>query len=101
MDDRTNIQQRLCSVNGCGSIHYAKNYCSKHYVRLHRKSGQCSIEGCDRNYYGKGHCKHHYMKDYRHGDPHFDAHPRKKLAYVKDGIGYIPLTRGLCMGGSR
>lgn len=72
---------RLCSIIECSNIHYAKDYCCKHYTRF-RKSGNplirttkrkesrlCSILGCFNKHYSKGYCGKHLYRWKRHGDP--------------------------------
>lgn len=57
----------------------------------------CSIDDCSRKVWGRGWCEKHYRRWYDHGDPLLrtrgsKGEPRK--GEIRNGIGYIPLTRG-------
>lgn len=81
---------KLCSVDGCDSMHDAKGFCSKHYHRFRRygdplvepatnqanRGKQCSVEGCDSKHSSKGYCATHYARFKRTGDP-LVIRPRK------------------------
>lgn len=80
-------RHKLCTVDQCGDVVYAKGLCQKHYRRW-RKHGDalyerpkkesqpkcppptvCSVEGCGATHYGQGHCQTHYNRWKAHGDP--------------------------------
>jgi len=104
-------RHKLCTVDQCGDVVYAKGLCQKHYRRW-RKHGDahyerpkkvsqpkcppptvCSVEGC-----GQGYCQTHYNRWKAHGDPLWmpthgvrrapapvalrDAQTRSRLAWV-------------------
>lgn len=70
------MDERICSVEGCGRKHEAKGLCRAHYVRhLNGRSmdvpvktsnmnhsTQCTVEGCGRQYGAKGFCEMHYKR---------------------------------------
>lgn len=76
---RPRIQPQFCSLDGCGRVAYAKNYCRKHYLRLHRlgdpgevesrQREDCSIKDCGGKHWAKGFCMKHYRKLQKYGDP--------------------------------
>jgi len=45
---------RFCTIDGCGTKHYARGTCQKHYNHLTRK--RCSEDGCGRPRYRRGYC---------------------------------------------
>lgn len=81
--------KRFCSVDGCGSRHLARDYCSRHLQQVQRTGGIlppprrtnetgtriCAIGGCDRGHYGRGWCAKHWKRWYKYGDP-LALHPR-------------------------
>lgn len=71
-----------CSVDGCGSPHLAKGFCSKHYYRWKRhgdphfvdirenKKGQsCLVDGCYEPIVCRDWCSKHYQRWKATGDP--------------------------------
>ena len=44
-------------------------------------------------YYGLGLCNKHYIRLRKHGNPMYNRTPKK--GYIKNGIGYIPLSQGM------
>lgn len=75
-----NRKSWVCSVDGCGAVHCAKGYCSKHYRRQrqygnpvepsHRRVRQsCQIADCTEPTHGIGMCGRHWRRWYRYGDP--------------------------------
>lgn len=62
---------RTCEVEGCGSKHLARGYCSRHYQSIHLPEvrDSCSVEGCDRRIKVKvdGVCDTHYARLRVHG----------------------------------
>lgn len=56
----------------------------------------CSVEGCDDAIDRRGFCCRHYSRWYRHGCPLFTKQkaPIDKESFIKNGIGYIELTKG-------
>ena len=61
-------------------------------------SKTCSITGCESKHYGNGLCERHNRRRWTYGDP---LHTRScgsyiapRKGFIKDGIGYIPLTKG-------
>lgn len=76
---------RVCSLDGCGVRHYARDYCRNHYYRMLRtgdpgpvqpplpkKVRRCSVDSCE-NLIGdkgaKGMCTKHYQMFLKTGDP--------------------------------
>lgn len=65
---------RVCSVEGCGGVHYGRGYCARHYQRarkgvplaqpFHSRDGAqgCLVEKCDRPHSSKGYCRLHYSR---------------------------------------
>lgn len=70
---------RSCLVPDCGSSHYAKGFCAKHYERFkkygdpnvgEKKQKQvCSAAECSRFVTGHGYFQTHYQRWRKHGDP--------------------------------
>lgn len=96
------MEQRICSVEGCGRKHSARGLCKRCYKRWMRTgdptkvrppgtSGQwraergCVIEGCIDPHVARGWCRKHYTAWDRWGDP---------LAYDPDGREYEGRPRG-------
>jgi len=106
-------KSRKCSINECNNIHYAKDYCIKHYARW-RKNGDplikstkkkesilCSIAGCFNIHNAKGYCQKHYVRWKRHGDPNTVLclpHGLTKgiLKCKVEGCDYPHLAKGYC-----
>ena len=70
------MENKLCSIEGCGLVHLAKNLCTKHYYRLKRhgdlnherkKRKKCIFQGCQKLNSSKGYCGTHAMKIRRTG----------------------------------
>ena len=68
---------KICSVDGCERLHYAKGYCALHYRRfkvhgdpllgaLERKI--CTVDDCGKPAHGNGLCSWHYQRQ-RKGKP--------------------------------
>ncbi len=62
-------------------------------------SNPCTIKGCNESTVGRNLCNKHYKRFMSYGDPLFvklehgdQKNPRK--GYIKNGIGYLPLTKG-------
>lgn len=73
---------KICSIEGCGGVLKAKNYCSKHYKKLlkygnaaepsrhiPRKGLLCKVDGCSSPVNAKAMCNKHYTRVRLHGDP--------------------------------
>lgn len=56
----------------------------------------CKIVGCEKSMSNKklGLCPMHRTRFRRHGDPLYVTPILRRQGWIKDGIGYIPLTRG-------
>ena len=76
------MSDKICSVEGCGGLVYARGMCNKHYRRLlkwgdpHRKDtarknpSVCAIDGCMRtDVVAHGYCNLHYSRYKKYGDP--------------------------------
>lgn len=102
------IHPRQCQVDGCNRTDtIARRYCPTHYRRWQRwgdptickkvqkwKVG-CSV--CGRKVKGHGFCTLHYQRWKKHDDPHvYLGLPQvgERASFIKDGIGYIQLSRG-------
>ena len=69
------INEKVCSVQGCGSPFYAKGFCDRCY-RAARISGKidvatCKKNGCERPVYGLGMCRPCYGKARSGGELNF------------------------------
>lgn len=68
---------KTCSVEGCDSPFYCKDYCTRHYQRwrtygdpLHEPTpALCRVDDCDRVARARGWCRAHYDRWRDHGDP--------------------------------
>ena len=77
--NKSTLNQRLCSVEGCDHEYYAKGFCSMHYKKNRKygdplkfviyisNSGLCEIDGCINKHYSKGLCNLHWFRKWRHG----------------------------------
>lgn len=73
------MADRICSIEGCGTRHYALGWCNHHWQKARRygdplgepatQKSKCSIPACGEDVASRGWCKSHYMSWYRHGDP--------------------------------
>lgn len=73
----TVTQVRLCSLDGCETVHEAKGFCKLHYRRF-KKYGDplvtkiyhapCIADGCDQISKSLGYCGMHYLRLRRHGN---------------------------------
>lgn len=61
-------------MEGCGTKHYARGWCKKHYDHERRSTGllprgerRCEVEGCGAKHYGRGLCSLHYWRMKLHG----------------------------------
>jgi 5-methylcytosine-specific restriction endonuclease McrA len=59
---------RKCSIEGCGTKHYARGYCNTHYLQ-YRDMPKCTVEDCNNKQYAKGYCKNHHSLSTRNGLP--------------------------------
>lgn len=59
------MAKRICSVEGCDSIHLARGFCRKHYGEHTRKI--CRIKDCIRVGKTQGLCDYHYKAEVRAG----------------------------------
>lgn len=70
---------RLCEIDGCAKVHYAKGWCKMHWARW-SKTGttddpvlferqDCAVDGCARPSRRNGWCDLHAARAARHGDP--------------------------------
>lgn len=80
---------KVCSVEDCSKLYYAKGYCRMHYARqlrngdielrrpqkARRLTETCSVEGCEKPYYARGFCRSHYCYQRRYGDLFLGLHP--------------------------
>lgn len=74
------MDEKPCSVDGCGRLVYARGLCERHYQR-NRKYGdplggpvrqlprECSIDGCNRPLFAQIWCQAHYRRARKYGDP--------------------------------
>lgn len=57
------MPERLCSVEGCQLIHYAKGFCKNHYARAfpraRKQRPKCAFEDCVNGRNGTTYCKAH------------------------------------------
>ena len=83
---------KVCSIEGCDKVHYAKGYCMQHYQRMlkygcpffkvdrhlkvNTRKKKCSIEGCNKPHHAKGLCSMHYTRLLIHGDINTNKRPR-------------------------
>ena len=65
---------RRCSVDGCESKHYGRDWCKKHYNYFTRNLPAselgiptCSVEDCEKPHYSKGYCRKHWERVHLHG----------------------------------
>lgn len=60
---------RICDMEGCNAIHYAKGFCRKHYYhyRIENMTEICSVPKCGRKVYYSGLCKRHVHQISTHG----------------------------------
>ncbi len=96
-------EKRLCSVEGCGAVLYAKGLCRSHLRKQHLYGdplykrptmGTCGAQGCDKPATTKGYCNAHYKAARRHdGDPL--GHRVQKFCTVP-GCGKPMTSKGLC-----
>lgn len=98
------MNQRLCSIDGCGRPHNAKGLCQTHGTRL-RVSGSvragepvmprrttCEVPGCDRKHACCGYCNMHYLRFRTTGTvdllpPEWPSGP-DAAAWKGDDVGY-------------
>lgn len=100
------MSDKICSVEGCESPHYAREMCRKHYARWrrhgdienHRKQrGTCSYSGCSRPHFARGFCAMHYKRVWRHNDVERDNHSRGFLGECEvDGCHESAIAKNLC-----
>lgn len=102
--------QKICSVEGCGNPHHAREYCTKHYLRfkkhgdpnggVHRSgvdcSGVCSVEGCGMPGRLGGMCQSHWRRFRKYGDPLIDGRSLKTKECSVDGCVSRASGHGLC-----
>ena len=73
------MSERICSVEGCGKKHFAKDYCKVHYLRVQRTGStertrnwnpgaSCAVDGCEKPVHAGGYCGTHYARILRQGD---------------------------------
>lgn len=73
------MPDRLCTIDDCTNVHYARGWCMKHYTRW-RSHGDptivkrrlqdyvvkprpcCAVDGCDLIVHGLGYCNRHYRR---------------------------------------
>ena len=91
------MEIRLCSVEGCGRVHYAKDLCQLHYGRVLRtgstelpepnKAKVCTVEGCEKYIHAKDMCQAHYRMFKKYGtvnpDPSLLEKPGPKTNRLK------------------
>ena len=101
MTEKT-IQQRQCSVEGCGHKHRCIGFCSIHYQKYRRYGDAlyihpkftvrpCKIDGCTGHSQSLGMCTKHYQRYCIHGDP--CREPPKRIGELAsnwkgDKVGY-------------
>lgn len=74
-----NLQDHVCSVEGCVDLVRCKGFCAFHYQRhldgrrldtprlIMSRDGVCAVEGCGREIRSRGLCSRHYDKAQRSG----------------------------------
>lgn len=89
------MNDRTCSIEGCGEKHKARGWCETHYrcwqrtgdpipQHVYEKDKPCKIDGCPNKRYGRGWCNRHYKAWWQHGDPlAVDSRPVTYLAAHK------------------
>lgn len=75
------MEQRTCSVEGCGKPHYGRGWCSMHHqrwkshgdplvVKKQQAAGlTCTVNNCGKDVLSRGWCASHYQRWTRFGDP--------------------------------
>lgn len=65
------MDERTCSVDGCGRPIRAKMMCWSHYQKRWRdaRTDPCSVDDCSQPQRCKGYCTTHYRRWRAHGDP--------------------------------
>jgi hypothetical protein len=105
------MAKRICQIEGCERLHYARGWCERHWKRWWhhgdpiggriRQTGQCTIEGCDKplRYPSYGWCRSHYNRWYDTGDPGDTTFRRPTGTWIQAGRYMVhvpdhPLGRG-------
>lgn len=96
---------RLCSVDNCSAILYAKGLCRTHYDRFrvsgttakpaYKQRADCSFDGCKKISHAKGYCVSHYDQLWRTG---IVRSIRTAKTCSIDGCGKSHNAKGLCKG---
>lgn len=98
-------KSRICSVDGCGKPHEARDLCAFHYLRWRRHGDPhhkeertrsiCSIDGCEKYVVGHGYCSTHYARLRKSGDV-TKGHPPKPDHCTAGGCSAPVRCKGLC-----
>ena len=65
---------RICSAEGCGKRHYAKDLCRAHYRKAYpgkQPEGICIVDRCNEHQKTHGYCTKHYYRFNVYGDARF------------------------------
>lgn len=106
-------KEKVCSVEGCGKPHMAKDLCNAHYKRQwktgdthenipirsqDRQVGICNVDGCDKLKHAKGLCKPHWKRQWRTGDIQEEKPIQERQVGIcnVDGCDRLKRTKGLC-----
>lgn len=89
---------RLCSIPGCGKLHVARGFCSKHYQRLKKhgdplfstwyEGAECEIEDCTSAAIARNLCHKHWRRLRVYGDPstHIRSSQGEAENYLNDVV---------------
>ena len=87
------LEQRLCSIDGCHKNYYGRNFCHQHYQRFmlygdplasdrRLKKSNCIIKDCNNLWKAKGYCPKHYQAFLKYGDPLFKSMARRPKKFT-------------------
>lgn len=90
---------RVCDVDGCGNLHYAKGMCKRHWTATRPRrdpyTGTCTVDECDRKARPGRMCTSHQRRADR-GEMDVPVRGYEQVGCLFDGCDDEHYKRGVC-----